>query len=77
MSRAYALDDLTLGILWAVANLDEALPDDDESLDDSRGQLAAYERLPRSAAGREVAGDLPPVSQMWLGSQFCASHILR
>jgi transcriptional regulator with XRE-family HTH domain len=77
MSRAYALDDLTLGIIWAVANLDEALLDDDGSLDDSRGQLAVYERLPRSAAGREIAGDLAPVSQMWLGSQFCASHILR
>lgn len=77
MSRAYALDDLTLGILWAVANLDEALLDDDASLDDSRGQLAVYEQLPRSAAGREIAADLAPVSRMWLGSQFCASHILR
>ncbi|HEX6356049.1 helix-turn-helix transcriptional regulator [Actinophytocola sp.] len=77
MSRAYALDDLTLGILWAVANLDEALLDDDASLDDSRGQMAVYEHLPRSAAGREIATDLAPVSRMWLGSQFCASHILR
>ena len=77
MSRAYALDDLTLGILWAVANLDEALLDDDATLSDSRGQLAAYEQLPRSAAGREIAADLAPVSRMWLGSQFCASHILR
>lgn len=77
MSRAYALDDLTLGILWAVANLDEALLDDDATLSDSRGQLAVYEQLPRSAAGREIAADLAPVSRMWLGSQFCASHILR
>jgi transcriptional regulator with XRE-family HTH domain len=77
MSRAYALDDLTLGILWAVANLDEALLDDDAPLASSRGQLALYEQLPRSAAGREIAADLAPASQMWLGSQFCASHILR
>lgn len=77
MSRAYALDDLTLGILWAVANLDEALLDDDTTLSQSRRQLAAYEQLPRSAASRDIAVDLAPVSQMWLGSQFCASHILR
>lgn len=77
MSRAYALDDLTLGILWAVANLDEALLDDDTTLSESRGQLAVYEQLPRSAASRDIAVDLAPVSQMWLGSQFCASHILR
>lgn len=77
MSRAYALDDLTLAILWAVANLDEALLDDDAALSESRGQLAVYEQLPRSAAGRDMAADLAPVSQMWLGSQFCASHILR
>lgn len=77
MSRAYALDDLTLGILWAVANLDEALLDDDTTLSESRRQLAVYEQLPRSAASRDIATDLAPVSQMWLGSQFCASHILR
>ncbi|CAM3758807.1 helix-turn-helix transcriptional regulator [Kibdelosporangium persicum] len=77
MSRAYALDDLTLGILWAVANLDEALLDDDATLSASRGQLAVYEQSPRSAAGCEIAADLAPASRMWLGSQFCASHILR
>ncbi len=77
MSRAYALDDLTLGILWAVANLDEALLDDDATLSASRGQLHVYEQLPRSTVGREIAADLAPVSRMWLGSQFCARHILR
>lgn len=77
MSRAYALDDLTYGVLWAVANLDEALLDDDALLADGKGQMAAYEQLPRSAAGREIAADLAVASQMWLGSQFCASHILR
>jgi hypothetical protein len=46
MSRAYALDDLTLGVLWAVANLDEALLDGDATLSHSRGQLHLYERLP-------------------------------
>jgi hypothetical protein len=68
MTRAYALDALTLGVLWAVANLDEALLDDDATLSDSRGQLHLYEQLPRSAAGREMAADLAPMSRMWLGS---------
>jgi hypothetical protein len=44
MSRAYALDDLTLGLLWAVANLDEALLDDDATLSESRRQVAVYEQ---------------------------------
>lgn len=77
MSRAYALDDLTLGILWATANVDEALLDDDALLYESQQRLANYERLPRSSAGREIADGLTPASRMWLGSQFCASHILR
>ena len=77
MSRAYVLDDLALGILWAVANLDEALLDDDATLSESIRQLAVYEQLPRSAASRDIATDLSAVSQMWLGSQFCARHIQR
>ena len=77
IARAYALDDLTLGVLWAVSNLDEALLDDDALLTACGQHLSVYERLPRSAAGRETAADLAPVSQMWLGSRFCARHILR
>lgn len=75
--RAYALDDLTIGLLWAVANLDEPLLDDDVILTASREYLDAYEGLPRSVAGQEIGGELAPVSQMWLGSDFCARHILR
>lgn len=77
MPAAYALDDLTLGVLWAVSNLDEALLDDDAALAQSSGHAHTYEKLPRSAVGSEFAADLAPVSRMWLGSQFCASHILR
>ncbi len=77
MPPAYALDDLTLGILWAVANLDEALLNDDGLLAHLQGELARYETLPQSAAGRDMAGDLTEVSRMWLGSDFCARHILR
>lgn len=77
MPRAYLLDDLTVGLLWAVSNLDEALLDDDAALAVGRDHIAVYEQLPRSAVGRDVASDLSPVSAMWLGSDFCARHILR
>jgi transcriptional regulator with XRE-family HTH domain len=77
MSRAYLIDDLSVGILWAVVNLDEALLDDDAALAEASADLATFENLPRSAGGRDIAGDLAPVSRMWLGSSFCARHILR
>jgi hypothetical protein len=75
--RAYALDELTLGLLWAVANLDEALINDDGLLAEAQSQVAAYESLPGSAVSREFAAGLSTVSRMWLGSEFCAGHILR
>lgn len=74
---AYLLDDVTVGILWAVVNLDEPLLNDDGLLADLQQEFAQYERLPRSSVGRDVATDLTRVSQMWLGSDFCARHILR
>ncbi|WP_083936818.1 helix-turn-helix domain-containing protein [Longispora albida] len=74
---AYVLDDVTLGLVWAVANLDDALLGDDTLLTDCQRQLAGYETLNRSAAGRESAADLAAVSQAWLGSDFCARYILR
>ncbi|MFC6091567.1 helix-turn-helix transcriptional regulator [Saccharothrix lopnurensis] len=77
MSHAYALDDLSMAIIWAVSNLDEALLDDDAALTEAGDQLVAFERLSRSAAGKDIAADLAPVSRMWLGSNFCAQHVLR
>lgn len=77
MSRAYCLDDLILGLLWAVSNLDDALLNDDAMLAASGQNVSVYERLPRSAGARGIAADLTQVSQMWLGSIFCAKHILR
>jgi DNA-binding XRE family transcriptional regulator len=74
--RAYALDHLTLGILWACANLDQALLNDDRLIADLHGELAHLTPLPRSAVSRELAADLSPTSRMWLGSEFCARHIL-
>lgn len=75
--RAYELDDVTYAIIWAVANLDDALLTDDFALDQRRRELSGYERLPQSAAGREAAAGLTTVASMWLGSSFCARHILR
>jgi hypothetical protein len=74
---AYELDDLTFGILWATASLDDGLQVDDHELSISRGELAAYESLVSSAVSREAVPGLTAVSQMWLGSDFCARHILR
>ena len=75
--RAYELDDLTLGMLWATANLDESLLGDDALLDRHRRHSSGYELLDRSAAALEEADGLSTVSRMWLGSDFCARHITR
>ncbi|MFF4542186.1 helix-turn-helix domain-containing protein [Streptomyces aureus] len=74
---AYELDDLTYGILWAVSNYDDALQADDQILSETRSDLRAYERLSASAVSREAAPGLNTVAHMWLGSDFCARHILR
>ncbi len=74
---AYELDDLTYGILWAVSNYDDALQADDQALAETRSDLKAYERLSASAVSREAAPGLNTVAHMWLGSDFCARHILR
>ncbi len=75
--RAYELDDLTYGIIWALINLDEALLADDHALDQRQRELRTYEQLPHSAVGRQAAADLTSAARMWLGSSFCARHILR
>jgi transcriptional regulator with XRE-family HTH domain len=77
MPSAYRLDELTCSLLWAVANLDQALLADDGLLADCQDDVTGYERLPRSAVSRDVAADLSPVGRMWLGSTFCAGHIGR
>lgn len=75
--RAYELDDLTLGVLWAVANFDASLLDDDAALERTVRTLHVYEELPSSTVTGASVDDLSPASQMWLGSQFCADHIQR
>jgi hypothetical protein len=74
---AYELDDLTFGLLWACASLDTGLQVDDQELTVAAGELAPYESLPSSAVSREAVAGLGMTSQLWLGSDFCARHILR
>lgn len=74
---AYELDDLTNGLLWAAANLDDALIDDDSELYRRGARLRAYEADPRSTGNSDLGAGLNAVSRMWLGSDFCARHILR
>lgn len=75
--HAYLLDDITYGVVWAMANLDDAVLADDGPLHIHRQDLAHYEGLTGSTVSREGAGDLAVISQMWLGSDFCARHIVR
>jgi hypothetical protein len=74
---AYELDDLTFALLWAWASLDTGLQMDDQELTMAVGELVPYESLPSSAVSREAAAGLGMTSQIWLGSDFCARHILR
>ncbi len=74
---AYELDDVTFAILWAASNYDDALQADDQAIHETRAALTTYERLSASAVSREAAPGLNPVSRMWLGSDFCARHIIR
>jgi hypothetical protein len=74
---AYELDDLTFALLWACASLDTGLQVDDQELTMAVSELAPYETLPSSAVSREAAAELGAISQIWLGSDFCARHILR
>jgi transcriptional regulator with XRE-family HTH domain len=75
--RAYLLDDLTYGVMWAMTSLDDAVLADDGPLHAHRQDLAHYEGLTGSTVSREEAGGLATISQMWLGSDFCARHIVR
>lgn len=75
--RACELDDLGYAIVWAIAGLDDALLADDRALDERHHQLRDFERMPESAVGSQAAAGLTSAARMWLGSSFCAGHILR
>lgn len=75
--RAYEIDDLTYAIIWAVTSLDDALLADDSALDQRRRQLREFGQLPQPMVASESAAGLTAAARMWLGSSFCARHILR
>lgn len=75
--QACELDDLGYAIVWAMAGLDDALLADDHALDERHRQLREYEHMPESAVGSQAAAGLTSAARMWLGSSFCAGHILR
>jgi hypothetical protein len=60
-----------------MAGLDDALLTDDCTLDERHRQLREYEQMPESAVGSQAAVGLTSAARMWLGSSFCAGHILR
>ncbi|QNE74440.1 transcriptional regulator, XRE family protein [Streptomyces finlayi] len=74
---AHQLDDLTYGIIWAIANIDDALLADDQLLHAEHGALNAYLELPRTAPSRSSIPGLTSVGAAWIGSYFCYRHITR
>ena len=72
---AYELDDLTYGILWAVAGFDSALLGDDAALHDLLD--VEPKELLQAGAQRALRDDLTDGAQMLIGSQTCASFILQ
>jgi transcriptional regulator with XRE-family HTH domain len=71
---AYELDDLTYGILWAVAAFDAGLLDDDWFLHDGDGVLRHVD--PDRAREASSEADVRATTRMFVGSEFCARYIL-
>ncbi|GAB3823100.1 hypothetical protein [Kribbella italica] len=77
LPSANVLDDLTVAILWMITNTDAALLSDDYALDHYRTNLSHYGELPSSSLTFGEVPDLHELSARWLGSRFCADHVLR
>ncbi|MBV9011377.1 MAG: helix-turn-helix domain-containing protein [Pseudonocardiales bacterium] len=74
--KSFEADDLTLEILWALANLDEALLNDDGTLAQARQRVRDPAELKYSAIPSNELAELSTISQMWLGSESCARFII-
>jgi hypothetical protein len=74
---AHRLDDLTYGLLWALLNTDDSLLADDRALEEESESVKQYLAMTRSAPSRASMPDLSAVGAAWLGSSFCAQHIVR
>jgi hypothetical protein len=77
VSSANVIDDLTVGIIWATNNADSALLADDAQLVRSQTRLAQYEKRSASEAALSEVPVLNALASQWLGSRFCARHIIR
>lgn len=73
--QAFQADDLTLGIMWALFNLDEALLNDDANLAQARRCLRSP-ALEKAAIPSDALTELSAVSSLWLGSDSCARFIM-
>lgn len=71
--QAFRADDVTLGILWALSNMDEALLNDDDVLAEAR-QCVRDPKLGDSVISSDA--ELSAISRMWLGSDSCARFIV-
>jgi len=73
---AHELDDLTYALVWSLLNMDDALLADGESLEAEQENLGAWLNMPRSAASRSGWPGLTAIGSTYLGSKFCAQHIM-
>ncbi|MFI5696460.1 hypothetical protein ACIA58_31685 [Kribbella sp. NPDC051586] len=75
VSSAVAVDDLTVGIIWAVTNTDVALLADDGQISTVQARLAAHDGRYVSDASLTEMPTLTPVASHWLRSWFCTRYI--
>lgn len=74
---AFALDELTLGILWALTSFDDALLGDDVELAECQRLVRADVVSPETSLPHELLSELSPATCGWLGSDSCARFILQ
>ncbi|MEU1707640.1 hypothetical protein ABZ478_19920 [Streptomyces sp. NPDC005706] len=73
----YRVDDLTYGLVWAMANIDGSLLEDGHVLHVEQEALTSHLARDRSAIARAAVPGLSRVGEMWLGSFVCASLMTR
>lgn len=74
--QAFQVDDLTLGILWALSNMDEALLNDDGVLAQARQCVRNPGKLDDLVIPSGGLAELSTISYMWLGSDSCARFVV-
>ncbi|MFI6803773.1 transcriptional regulator, XRE family protein [Streptomyces luteogriseus] len=75
VDQVQELDDLTYGLIWAIANADDGLLADDHLLECQQDALSSFLKLPSSALSKSWVPGLTAVGASWMGSYFCARHI--